>query len=767
MVRNGTAQLIDTNNTNSIPSGGSDNNETLSFTLPSDLTAGRYELLIKTDINDRIDESDIGDNIQSFFIDVGEPDLVPQQVTIDGTSVLPGTVVAQDYAPGDDITIGWEIWNIDNGRADSSEAGVYLVSSDGTPVTSVFNSTTALDRGDKDTGESSTLSLPGNLAPGRYTVRIAADAAGEVSESTEDNNFYAFEIDVVEAPEPDLVVQQVRIDGSSVLPDQVVSTDYVPGDDLSIEWEIWNIDSGPAGSSRAGVYLVNSSGTPVASVFDSTTSLSGGGKDTAESSTLSLPSDLAAGRYTVRIAADADGDVSESTETNNFYAFEIDVVEASSNTYNLSPGVEIVDEGSRTLTFTVSRSGTNLQSETLYASTYSLAAASTSLGVDKDGDGLVDDDYNGLIDFPVEFIGSAETASFTVTLNDDTHYEGDERFEVFLATADNAGRFDASVVDSSIVTIRDDTDAPAQVTYDLSVDPQSFSEADRTITFTITRSDDSEDASVWFSTVQDAGFDNIGDYDGIGDREVFFAAGDSVETVTLRINEDSAPEADETFGAIVQKSRFDSFTTYEDRTNFTILNDDAGTDSPPVISGATSQSHAPSTLLNMSSIFTVSDPDGDLSTITISDRDTTGGGEWLYNGSPITLGEVWEAPSFTPSELPNLEYRVGTGSNDFTVQAADALDNISGVLFSVHSSGDGGSLPSQVAQVETLLQDPTSNEWAILDALEKGGMLAVERIGAELDLEFDQLVQGLSQTDAQGEILVSTIDGEVLRLRSC
>ena len=437
----------------------------------------------------------------------------------------------------------------------------------------------------------------------------------------------------------------------------------------------------------------------------------------------------------------------------------------SGTTYSMSPGVEIVDEGSRTLTFTVTRSGTNLQSETLYASTYSLTAASTSLGVDKDGDGLTDDDYDGRIDLPVEFIGSAETASFTVTLNDDTHYEGDERFEVFLATADNAGRFDSSVVDSSIVTIRDDADAPAQVTYDLSVDPQSFNEADRTIAFTITRSDDSEDASVWFSTVQDAGFDNIDDYDGIGDREVFFAAGDSVETVTLRINEDSAPEADETFGAIVQKSRFDSVTTYEDRTTFTILNDDAGTNSPPVISGATSQSQAPGTLLNMSSIFTVSDPDGDLSTITISDRDTTGGGEWLYNGSSITLGEVWEAPSFSPFELGNLQYRVGTGSNDFQVQAADSLGNFSGLTIGISGVEASSSLPPNIQDLDAILSDPNTNPWV---ALEKTLEYGVEIQSALLDeAEFLDLRSKIiaAGDDARELVMFNTETGSAYRIK--
>lgn len=45
---------------------------------------GRYELLIKTDYNDPIDESNIGDNIQSFFIDAVVND--PPAVTIEAAS---------------------------------------------------------------------------------------------------------------------------------------------------------------------------------------------------------------------------------------------------------------------------------------------------------------------------------------------------------------------------------------------------------------------------------------------------------------------------------------------------------------------------------------------------------------------------------------------------------------------------------------------------------------------------------------------------------
>ncbi|RXV58479.1 hypothetical protein C6W92_16920 [Roseovarius sp. A46] len=92
LVRNGTAQLVKTNPTGSLSAGGTNTNETLSFALPSDLAAGRYELLIKTDYNDSVDESNIGDNIQSFFIDVVANQ--PSEVTIEAvSSYAAGTVL--------------------------------------------------------------------------------------------------------------------------------------------------------------------------------------------------------------------------------------------------------------------------------------------------------------------------------------------------------------------------------------------------------------------------------------------------------------------------------------------------------------------------------------------------------------------------------------------------------------------------------------------------------------------------------------------------
>ncbi|MEI4235245.1 CARDB domain-containing protein, partial [Roseovarius sp. D22-M7] len=310
-------------------------NETDTFQLPSSLPAGNYILSVQADYDLRVSESNEFNNATNVGISIfaAEPDLVPQQVRIDGSTVLPGDVVSQEYAPGDDITVSWEVWNIGDGFAGSSDAGLYLVGG-GAPIVSVFNSTRDLDGGEEDTSESSTLSLPDGLAPGRYTIRLAADARGEVDESTEANNFYAFEIDVVEAGEPDLVPQQVRIDGTTVLPGDVVSQEYAPGDDITVSWEVWNIGDGVAGSSDAGLYLVGG-GAPLVSVFNSTRDLDGGEEDTGESSTLSLPDDLAPGRYTIRLAADARGEVDESTEANNFYAFEIDVAEdASSDSVN-------------------------------------------------------------------------------------------------------------------------------------------------------------------------------------------------------------------------------------------------------------------------------------------------------------------------------------------------------------------------------------------------------------------------------------------------
>lgn len=92
LVINGQASVMTVNGTSSLTAGSTDTNETLAFTLPSNLASGRYEILVMTDYSDIVDESNEGDNIQSFFIDVAS-NSAPTVTILASASYAAGTVL--------------------------------------------------------------------------------------------------------------------------------------------------------------------------------------------------------------------------------------------------------------------------------------------------------------------------------------------------------------------------------------------------------------------------------------------------------------------------------------------------------------------------------------------------------------------------------------------------------------------------------------------------------------------------------------------------
>ncbi len=303
---------LDTNSTTALAGGATDTNESDSFDLPSNLAPGTYYLGILADYQKVVDESEEGNNALAFQIIVtggGKPDLVVQNARISDTTLK----------AGDNVRLDWEIKNQDTGQAGSSDVGIYL-SKDSTITTGDTrldtNSTTALAGGATDTNESDSFDLPSNLAPGTYYLGILADYQKVVDESEEGNNALAFQIIVTGGGKPDLVVQNARIS----------DTTLKAGDNVRLDWEIKNQDTGQAGSSDVGIYLSKDSTITTGDTrldTNSTTALAGGATDTNESDSFDLPSNLAPGTYYLGILADYQRAVDESNETNNSAYFGI------------------------------------------------------------------------------------------------------------------------------------------------------------------------------------------------------------------------------------------------------------------------------------------------------------------------------------------------------------------------------------------------------------------------------------------------------------
>ncbi len=226
--------------------------------------------------------------------------------------------------------------------------------------------------------------------------------------------------------------------------------------------------------------------------------------------------------------------------------------------YSITPATSLVGEGAGVLVFTITRSAAT-SAETLYVSTApNLGFANSS-------------DYSGLLNVEVSF-GVGETSrTISVTANDDSIVEGNENFGIILqqSASDPVETFLAK----NMFTIVDN-DAPIGVTYSIVPSTQVSNENAGTLTFTITRSSGTVAETVYVSTTPNLGFANAGDYSGLLDRQITFAAGQTSQTVIITINDDVIFEPDESFGIIVQRNTIDPVSTYLARTTFTIDDND-------------------------------------------------------------------------------------------------------------------------------------------------------------------------------------------------
>jgi hypothetical protein len=194
LVVNGVTQLMDTNSTQSLAAGARDTNEVLSFTLPSNLQPGTYSVILITDYQNAVAETDEGNNGTGFFIrviDPGEPDLVITDVDVGSQDMDFGETVTELFGAGANFGVTIDIRNQGDGDAPSSASAVYLVVNGENRLMDT-NSTTSLGAGASDLNESLSFVIPANIAAGTYSVIVITDYRNDVDESDETNNGTGF-----------------------------------------------------------------------------------------------------------------------------------------------------------------------------------------------------------------------------------------------------------------------------------------------------------------------------------------------------------------------------------------------------------------------------------------------------------------------------------------------------------------------------------------------------------------------------------------------
>lgn len=122
---------------------------------------------------------------------------------------------------------------------------------------------------------------------------------------------------------------------------------------------------------------------------------------------------------------------------------------------------------------------------------------------------------------------------------------------------------------------QDDGTSVTSSTYTVTPSSTTVNENAGSLTFTVSRSNTSEAATVLISTVADQGFSNNANYQPINNQALTFAAGQATAQVSLAINDLGLTTGSETYRLIVQQTS--PVTAIAASTNFTTLNNDVPT----------------------------------------------------------------------------------------------------------------------------------------------------------------------------------------------
>ncbi len=225
--------------------------------------------------------------------------------------------------------------------------------------------------------------------------------------------------------------------------------------------------------------------------------------------------------------------------------------------YSISPNPASVNEGTGTLTFTITRSGT-LPAETIFASTTTNQGSTNS------------SDYNPLLNQPVSFASNQTSQTVSISILNDSVVENNETFG-FIVQRNSSDPVSTFLASSSFTIV--DNDA-ATTTYSISPNSTTVNESAGTVTFTVTRSGSLPAETLFVSTETGEGSANNADYTGKLNEQLTFSSGQSSRTVTVSITNDAVTESSETFGLLIQRNASDPATTFLAKSTFTIADDD-------------------------------------------------------------------------------------------------------------------------------------------------------------------------------------------------
>ncbi len=196
--------------------------------------------------------------------------------------------------------------------------------------------------------------------------------------------------------------------------------------------------------------------------------------------------------------------------------------------FTLAAGYSVNEQGGMA-TITVTRSGGSSGAVSVHYAT-------------SDGTAKAGSDYTATSG-TLQFANGVTTATFTIPLNDDSVFEGNET--VNLALSNPQGGATLGNQSASVLTIIDNEQQPAIAISD-SIDPEDNSGSDSAF-FNVTLSNAStQPVTVAYATADGTATSGSGDYQAQSGT-LTFAPGEVSKSILVAINGDTTPEPDETY----------------------------------------------------------------------------------------------------------------------------------------------------------------------------------------------------------------------------
>ncbi len=305
-------------------------NKTL--TIPANLTAGTYYIVVLGDYPNELAESDELNNVNSRQVSITKFEV--QNVAIEIT--YPTSPAALKL--GESITTSGIITGIGNGQVNYKWQWKRPGSLTFEDITGVNESATMLN------GSANINSSASNpfTEVGTYTLRVI---------TTSPNNVTTNEKQItVELAQADLSISSFSLDKSSVQ----------SGEQVTISYMLTNTGNGNAGTSKTGFYYSTSQTLPEHFLGYSDESVLAPGTSTStRTKILTIPNTLTTGIYYIIAVADYQNVIIEADETNNINNAQLNVtkfllgnvtieVNSSSNPVALIPGESVKTSGTIT-----------------------------------------------------------------------------------------------------------------------------------------------------------------------------------------------------------------------------------------------------------------------------------------------------------------------------------------------------------------------------------------------------------------------------------